>query len=144
MSSREDAIDALRAYTLGRGDPDFIHQHVVDAFAAQRAHEHTRPIQVVFALIGLYLLVEGGWSGKQVQRIHMRLGQRKHPWPTFVLPADRGSMTEVEVMAAPEGPERDAAIHSWCRSVWEAWAGSRDGVISFLREHGITLSKGPA
>jgi hypothetical protein len=33
----EDAYHELCAYTLQRGDAAFIHQHVVDAFAAQRA-----------------------------------------------------------------------------------------------------------
>jgi len=33
----ENAYHRLCAYTLQRGDATFIHQHVVDAFAAQRA-----------------------------------------------------------------------------------------------------------
>jgi hypothetical protein len=38
-----DAYDELCAYTLSSGDPAFIHQHVVDAFAAQRASAAGRP-----------------------------------------------------------------------------------------------------
>lgn len=33
--SEPDAYNQLRCYTLVHGDPAFIHQHVVDAFAAQ-------------------------------------------------------------------------------------------------------------
>ena len=84
--SEDEAFDLLCAYTLGRGDAAFIHQHAVDAFAAQQADPITKPIKITFALVGLYLLVERRVSGKQVQRIHMQLGRRKHPWPAFTLP----------------------------------------------------------
>ena len=47
------ARDELSAYTLTHGDPDFIHQHVVDAFAAQHAAAKSSAIGVAFALIGL-------------------------------------------------------------------------------------------
>lgn len=53
-----DAYDELCAYTLTRGDPGFIHQHVVDAFTAQHADETTEPITLTFALVGLYPRVE--------------------------------------------------------------------------------------
>src|SRR6185295_5352013 len=66
-----ESYDALCCYTLERGDAAFIHQHVVDAFIAQNAGEHTKPIGLAFALIGLYLHLERGFSGKQVQRVHM-------------------------------------------------------------------------
>jgi hypothetical protein len=38
-----DAYAELCAYPLSSGDPAFIHQHVVDAFAAQRASAAGRP-----------------------------------------------------------------------------------------------------
>jgi len=132
-----DAFDSLCGYTLTRGDAAFIHQHVVDAYAAQRADERTKPIKITFALVGLYLLVERQVSGKQVQRIHMQLAKRKQAWPAFALPEDRGSLTAVEVMAADEGAARDAAIHAWCRSVWAAYSGSREAVATLLRDRGI-------
>jgi len=131
------AYDQLCAYTLTRGDAAFIHQHVVDAFAAQHAGEHSKPIGITFALVGLYLLVERGWTGKQVQRAHMQLARQKHAWPAFVLPADRGSMTAIDVMREVEGSARDRAIHAWCRSVWTAFTGSRESIAGLLRQHGI-------
>lgn len=137
VKSAEDAYHELCAYSLGRRDPEFIHQLVVDAFGAQHADERTKPIGLTFALVGLYLAVEKGWTGRQVQHVHMRLGRRKQVWPTFVLPADRGSMTAVDVMASAEGPERDRAIRAWCASVWDACAGSRGQVVELLRQHGV-------
>ena len=137
MTSEQDAFNALCAYTLALGDAAFIHQHVVDAFAAQHADEHSKPIKVTFALVGLYLHVERQWSGKQVQRAHMRLARPRYSWPAFSLPRERGSMTVVDVMEAPEGPERARAIDGWCASVWAAFAGSRTTVAELLRRHGI-------
>jgi hypothetical protein len=55
----------LRAYSLAHRDPNFLHQHVVDAFAAQCANERTKPITLTFALVGLYLHVEKKQTGLQ-------------------------------------------------------------------------------
>ncbi len=137
MIQDEDAYHRLCAYTLTHGDAAFIHQHVVDAYAAQHADEATKPITITFALVGLYLLVERGTTGRQVQRVHMQLGRRKHVWPAFALPDERGAMTAVDVMSAPEGPERDRAIHDWCRSVWTAFSANRGIVADLLERHGI-------
>jgi len=140
MDDSESAVEAyheLCAYTLSHGDPDFVHQHVVDAFAAQGASVESKPIGVTMALVGLYLHAERGFTGRQVQRVHMQLAQRKRRWPVFTLPDDRGAMTAVEVMAAPEGPERDRAIHAWAESVWQAVSANREAVVALLREHGI-------
>src|SRR5262245_9838718 len=116
MDSEEQAYNALCAYTLQHGGAAFIHQHVVDSFAAQRATGSSRPIAVAFSLAGLYLHVERGYSGRQVQRAHMHLAREKRRWPTFVFPDDRGPITVLDVMAAPAGAGRDAAIETWCVS----------------------------
>ena len=125
------------AYTLTLGDPDFIHQHVVDAFAAQTADARTKPVGLTFALVGLYLLVEKQFSGRHVQRVHMALARHKEPWPMFALPHDRGTMTVADVVAAPPGPDRDRAIHAWCASVWAAYGESHGAVARLLERHQI-------
>ncbi|HVC18876.1 MAG TPA: DUF5946 family protein [Vicinamibacterales bacterium] len=137
MPSDEDAFHELCGDTLTRGDAAFIHQHVVDARAAQRADEDTKPITLTFALVGLYLHLEAGRTGKQVQRAHMDLARRKQRWPSFPLPADRGSLTAADVMAVPAGPDRDGAIEAWCASVWHAYRESHDAVARLLRQHGL-------
>ena len=133
----EDAYHELCYYTLGHGDPSFLHQHVVDAFAAQNADEQTKPIKLTFALVGLYLHIEKQFSGKQVQQVHMDLARRKQPWPPFALPSDRGSLTVADVLAVPAGAARDKAIDAWCESVWEAFRDCRPTVAALLRERGI-------
>lgn len=137
QSPEHDAYNELCAYTLTHGDPAFIHQHVLDAFAAQNATEASKPIAITFALIGLYLLVEKGFSGRQVQRVHTLLARRKRDWPRFTLPADRRDMTVLDVMKLAEGPERDRAIHHWCATVWAAFARERGQIMRLLDEHGI-------
>ena len=128
--------DEVYAYTMGR--PGFILQHVVDAFAVQTANDESKPIGVVFGLVGLYLHVEKQFSGRQVQRVHMQLGRAKREWPPIHLPDDRGAITVTDVLAASAGPERDQAINDWCNSVWTAFSANRQTIIALLREHQIT------
>ena len=130
-----EAYDQVYAYTMGR--PGFILQHVVDAFAAQTASDLSKPIGVTFALVGLYLRVERQFSGSEVQKVHMRLGREKRRWPALDLPRDRGSMTVADVLAAPEGHDRDHAIDAWCRCVWTAFGDSRPAIIGLLRKYQI-------
>jgi hypothetical protein len=137
MSSEQDAYDELRCYTLAHGDPSFIHQHAVDAFTAQHANDQTKPIALAFSLVGLYLFIERQFSGKQVQRVHMKLANDKQSWPVFVLPRERGSITVIDVLVAPAGIQRDKAIQAWCASVWEAFHESRGAVIELLRQRGF-------
>ncbi len=132
-----EAYNELQCYTLAHGGREFIHQHVVDAWAAQNADGRTKPIALAFALLGLYLHVERGFSGRQVQQAHMALAQHKRNWPSFALPHERGSVTASQVMATPAGPERDQAIKAWCASVWEAFCESRQSVAELLKQHGI-------
>jgi hypothetical protein len=78
MFSDDNLYSELAYYTLAHSDPAFIHQYVVDAYTAQTADESSKPISVVFALIGLYLHVEKGYNGKQVQHAHTRLANRQN------------------------------------------------------------------
>jgi len=135
MDDMRRAYDEVYAYTMGR--PGFILQHVVDAFAAQTARTDGKPIGIVFALVGLYLRVEKQYSGHEVQQVHMRMGRRTRQWPAMALPRDRGKMTAADVLAAPEGAERDKAIDVWCRSIWTAFHESRPAIIELLREYEI-------
>ena len=132
------AYDEVAPYTLTRGDPTFIHQHVVDAFAAQSASATDKPIRTAFALIGLYLHLERGCTGRQVQLAHMRLARRRREWPRFDLPAHRGEVTAVDVLRATPGEARDGAIEAWCASVWAAWAVSHKQVAALLETLGET------
>ena len=88
--SEQELFDQLLFYTLAHGDPAFIHQHVVDACAAQGADKNTKTIKAAFGLIGLYLHIEKGYTGKEVHRAHMQMARRRKTWPAFDLPTRRG------------------------------------------------------
>jgi hypothetical protein len=133
MSLDQDLYHELSYYTLAHPSPAFLHQHLVDAYAAQYADRSSKPIGVVLALIGLYLSVEKGFTGRQVQRAHMQLGKRHRQWPQMELPVDRGAVTIADVLAATPGPARDAMIHEWCASVWKAWAGCRSQIVELAQ-----------
>jgi hypothetical protein len=136
MDTMRAAYDEVYVYAIGR--PGFILQHVVDAFAVQTANHDSKPIGVVFGLVGLYLHVEKQFSGRQVQEVHMKLGSRKREWPSIYFPEDRGTMTVVDVRATSAGPERDIAIDNWCRSIWASFGGDRQTIMALLREYQIT------
>lgn len=134
------ANEELCGYTLTHGGKEFIHQYVVDAWAAQHATPEGKPIAITFALVGLYLMLEKGFTGREVQLVHIDLAKRKMgPWPTFTLPQERGAVTTVDVMTAPEGPERELAIRKWCSSVWDAYRPDNEaGVAGLLAQYGIS------
>jgi len=135
--TREQAYQELCFYTLAHDDPAFVHQHVVDAYAAQSADVHAKPIKLAFALIGLYLHLERGFTGKEVQHAHMRLAAQRKDWPTFPLPHDRGELSAIDVLTHPPGSARDAAIDAWSACVWQTHRDSHAAVADLLRRQGI-------
>lgn len=138
QSSQREAYDQLCFYTLSHPDPAFIHQYVVDAYAAQYADGKSTPIGVDFVLADLYLHLEKGYTGREVQLAHMRLATEKKELPVFKLPASRGDVTSKDVLRAAPGAERDQAIREWSASVWQAWSGSHERVVEWVtRELGI-------
>jgi hypothetical protein len=104
----------------------------------QRATPQSKPIAVAFGLAGLYLHLERGFTGRQVQLAHMKMGRTRRAWPSFTLPADRGALTARDVMRRPPGAERNEAIDRWCDSVWNAVKGDcRAAVVALLAEHQV-------
>lgn len=135
MFQDDELYNQLAFYTLAHPDPAFIHQLLVDAYGAQHADETTKPIAVLFSLIGLYLHLEKGYTGKQVQRAHMRLAKWPNTWPRLPLPHDRGDIHIDHVLAAEPGSARDAMIERWCASVWESFHESRVLVVEIAQKY---------
>ncbi len=122
MTSQKDEFNELSFYTLGHPDMIyFIHQHCVDAFQAQTADQNTKPIGLIFSLIGLYLFIEKGYSGRQVQQVHIKLAKNKKTWPQLPLPTQRGTIDVSSVLRSEPGENRDQMIKEWCASVWSAY-----------------------
>ena len=136
-ASEEALYHELAYYTLSHPDPRFIHQHAVDAFAAQTADENSKPIKLAFALIGLFLHFEKDYSGREVQRAHMKMARHKRAWPRFRPPLDRGRITIASVLRASPGADRDRALEEWALAVWQAWREQRDQVAELARGEGF-------
>lgn len=131
-----EPINDLYYYTLGHPDRAlFIHQYCVDAYTAQIAGADTKPIALAFALAGLYLALEKGFTGLQVQQAHQRLSHHKEDLPLIPLPGTRGPMGPEEVLLAPPGAERDRAIRDWCAAVWGAYAHAHNTIADYCHRH---------
>ena len=99
------------------------------------------PFPIVFSLLGLYLHIEHGYTGKQVQRAHMQLARVRRAWPSMPLPAQRGDITVHHVLAQTPGPSRDAMIEQWCRSVWAAYGSCRSQIAELAQQElGVTVA----
>jgi len=116
------AYSDLMSYTVAKQDPEFIHQHVVDTYAAQHAGGSTRNITVAFGLIGLYLALEKGYNGKQVQQAHMRIAKTRKVWPRLEPPLQPLVLTVMDVLRAGTHGEKDTMIRKWMAAVWESWS----------------------
>lgn len=126
----------LTFYTLQRGDPFFIHQVLVDAYGAQHYKHGAPTIGLAFALIGLCLLLEHDYTGKEVQDAHIRLAKLNKTWPLFAVPKHRGKLTVADALAEVPGEKRDAAIIAWASTVWSAYGAEHENVRAVLRTYG--------
>ena len=66
------SYNQLAYYTLSHKGNDFIHKHVVDAFAIQTANENTKPIKLVYALAGIYLHIVKKYTGNKYKKRILR------------------------------------------------------------------------
>ncbi len=132
-ASELDAYNAVCNYTLSLGDPEFLHQYVVDAWAVQHASALTKRIALNFAMFGLYCCVEKAISGRQVQRFHMQMARRRRVWPAVPLPEGGAAIGALDVMRSSPGGERDAMIRSWAAAVWACCAEARPQIVELAR-----------
>jgi hypothetical protein len=124
----------LAAYNMSKNDPAFIHQLAVDAYGAQHSGGVTRNITTAFALIGLYLSIECGYTGRQVQKAHMELAKRRHDWPRFEPPHQTYSLTVFDVLRVEPGKKRDEMLKAWAEDVWKSWEHYHDWVRTICHQ----------
>jgi hypothetical protein len=122
----------LCALPLSTGDPDFIHQLAVDAYAAQHSGANMKPITTAFALMGLFLTFERGFTGKEVQRAHMVLGKRRVSWPRFNPPARKAALTVSNVLQNLDRENYRGKIQQWAGAVWDTWENEHDRIKRLL------------
>ncbi len=124
-----DKYHELTIYTLSLGDTEFIHQHMVDAYAAQTADNSTKPMRLFFSLAGLYLFVEKNYSGRRVQQAHQKMASKTKNFIKINLPKNRGKISIADVLKEPAGSERNLMINKWAESVWTAYSNEHEKVI---------------
>lgn len=106
------------------------HQTCVDAYGAQHVGEHTPAIGVAFALNGLYLVLERGFTGIQARQAHGYLADTVPSWPRFTPPGEAGGLTVFDVTMASCVEEHIELVRSWGRTVWAAWAHVHDEIAA--------------
>ena len=133
MKMYPEEFHQLSFYTLAHPDADyFIHQHIVDVYHVQTANSQTKEITFVFSLLGLYLFLEKGYTGKQVQLIHMKIAKKKpKTWPTLSIPEKKADLNITDVLEKKEGKERDDTIKDWCVAVWNIHSENQTSIREF-------------
>ncbi|MBV1855274.1 DUF5946 family protein [Catellatospora tritici] len=110
-------------------------QTTIDAYAAQHVAPTTPAIGLAFALNGLYLVLERGFTGFQVRDAHGYLANTADGWPTPHPPPDTGPLTVFDVAMAEDPDQTAAAIHRWGTSVWQAWRHAHAEVAAHTDHH---------
>jgi len=125
----------LSAFTLSLADPDFPHQVVVDTYAAQHCGPGVNPITTAFAVVGLYLHLERGYTGRQIQLAHMFLGRTRRQWPRFHPPAVKATVTVRDVLQSISKDSYRGPIERWANAVWQTWQPQRWRVVGLVKTH---------
>jgi hypothetical protein len=115
-----EMVYELSYYTLSLGDSYFLHQLVVDTYAAQHAGPHVKAISTAFALVGLYIVNVQNKTGRDSQLAHIALANKSKTWPMFEVPQSKHWMTVKDVLALPDIVKEDA-IKQWSSTVWDVW-----------------------
>lgn len=119
-------FNELTAFTLVNAGKDFIHQISLDAYTAQHTGPKIKPIGISFALIGLYLAFERGYTGRQVQLAHMALAKTRRDWPRFEPPKAKAEITVADVVKGLTAANHRERISAWGKAVWKTWAAERE------------------
>jgi hypothetical protein len=129
-----DLYYELMVFSLSPQDYEFTHQILVDAYAAQHYGPEMKPITITFALIGLYLVFEQGYTGRQAQLAHIKLGKTHREWPRFDAPRQKAVFTVQDVLLGGEKNYREL-IGKWGKSVWDIWEAEHEKVASLVNTY---------
>jgi hypothetical protein len=94
-----------------------------------------KPIRTAFALIGLYLTFECGYTGKEVQRAHMVLGKINRQWPSFNPPIEKSTMTVLDVVQKVTKGNYEEPINAWGKSVWALWSTEHENIGKLVQAY---------
>lgn len=126
----------LSYFTLSLQDEDFIHQLIVDTYAAQHFGINTKPITITFALVGLYLVNERHYTGKHVQQVHIDLANKSQKWPKFKLDNKSANINVLDILNCPDN-KKPHLIKEWSKSVWLTWKHEKEKVSCLLNKYQV-------
>jgi len=92
-------------------------------------------------LVGLYLAVERGFTGRQVQQAHMELAGRTgkgFDWPRLEPPEPTWDMTVSDVWNTEAGEQREESIKKWAETVWRSWTHEHDRIRALCETWQLT------
>lgn len=118
----------LSAFTLSLRDKEFPHQIAVDSYAAQHYSPNMKSITITFALIGLHLAFERGYTGREVQLAHIVLGQLHKQWPRFENQTKNAAITVLDVLQNITKDNYKEPLTKWGKSVWASWEPEHEKV----------------
>lgn len=111
-----------------------LHQLTVDAYGAQHTGPMVPAIGTAFALIGLHLTLDIGWSGNAVRAAHQYLAAQPHEWPEFATPQTRAGLTIADVAGSQTPQEHASRVRAWAASVWESWSAEHQAVREWANQ----------
>ena len=101
-----------------------VHRLSVDAYAAQHpgvpSPQSMKSVGV--HLVRLCLTIERGFDVRESNRVMVAVSKVKGDFEWLEPPASFGDQTVTNVVGACGDDEHRAAVVTWARSVWEAWA----------------------
>jgi hypothetical protein len=124
----------LAGIHFDEADASFKHQIAIDCYGAQHIGGPSKPVTAVYALVGLCLHVERGFSGRQIQAAHMLLARTRSNWPTLSAPATHYRVTVDMVVAAGCASSRAQQLEAWAVCTWEAWRNEQQWVRNIIRD----------
>jgi len=111
-----------------------LHQLTEDAYAAQHAGLRVPAIGMAFALIGLHLALDEGWTGTAIRAAHQYLAAHYKDWPQFAAPAEPAALTVAHVAGSPTPEEHASRVGAWAASVWESWSAEHRAVREWANQ----------
>lgn len=89
------------------------HQTCVDAYRGQHVGPEAPQIAVAFALNGLYLVLERGFTGYEARKAHGYLASTVESWPRFTPPRSAGETTVLDIALASTPVEHARLVQGW-------------------------------
>jgi hypothetical protein len=116
-----------------------VHQLTVDAYAVQHAGGPHPDKSVSVHLTGLYLALDRGLPAMSVPRFLQSLAGQVKRWPFYPPPADRGTMTVLDIALSGSPAAHIENSRVWASQVWAAWLPHHEYIASFAKQYLISI-----